>query len=68
MIHFLLTPVQHILIEGDYAYVAAQGLIAKYELDTYEQVAMVNFRVSTHQLALYNDKLYATNYYGQNYG
>ncbi|MEZ5007496.1 MAG: T9SS type A sorting domain-containing protein [Chitinophagales bacterium] len=58
--------VQHILIEGDYAYVAAQGLIAKYELDTYEQVAMVNFPgVSTHQLALYNDKLYATNYYGQ---
>ncbi|MCB0501843.1 MAG: T9SS type A sorting domain-containing protein [Bacteroidetes bacterium] len=58
--------VQHIIIEGDYAYVAAQNVIAKYDLDTYERVAMIDFPgTSTHQLAIYEDQLLATNFYGQ---
>ncbi len=58
--------VQHIIIDGDFLYVAAQSVIAKYDLDSYERLALVDFPgVGAHQLALYQDKLFATNSYGQ---
>ncbi len=48
--------VQDILISGDYAYVAAQDSIIKYNINTYERVAAIaDSGVS--RLGLYNDRL-----------
>ena len=58
--------VQHLLVEGNHLYVAAQNFIVKYDLDTYERLFIADFPgLSTHQLALFEDKLLATNFYGQ---
>jgi hypothetical protein len=57
---------QHVVIEGDFAYVAAQNYIVKYDLDTYERVAIVAFPgISAHQIALSENYVWATNYYAQ---
>ena len=48
--------VQDILISGNYAYVAAQDSIIKYDINTYERVAAIaDSGVS--RLGLYNDRL-----------
>lgn len=58
--------VQQLLVNGDYLYVAAQSKLAKYDLDTYEQIALVDFPgISAHNLLINDGKLYATNFYGQ---
>jgi hypothetical protein len=58
--------VQHIVIAGDYAYVAAQNFLVKYDLDTYERVAIVDFPgVSAHQIIVSEDYVWATNFYAQ---
>lgn len=58
--------VQDIVVEGDIAWVAAQDFIARYDLDTYERLALVPFPgMSAHQLEVAGDKLFATNYFGQ---
>lgn len=51
--------VQDILIEGSFAYVAAQDSIVKYNIDTYERVAAVaDSGVS--RLGIYNNRLIVT--------
>lgn len=58
--------VQHLLISGDTAYVAAQNYLAMYDLDSYERLALSEFPgLSAHQLLLWGDYLFATNFYGQ---
>jgi hypothetical protein len=58
--------IQDVLVEGDFAYVAAQDLVVKYDLDTYEVVAETPFPgQSAHQLEISGDKLFATNYFAQ---
>ena len=58
--------VQDIFVEGDYAYVAAQDFIVKYDLDARERVGIANFPgISAHKLAIYEDKLLATNWFAQ---
>lgn len=63
---FPVNSIQDLVIEGDHAYVAAQDFIYKYDLDTYERVAEVAFPgVSAHQLEIYEDRIFATNYFAQ---
>jgi len=51
--------VQDILIEGSFAYVAAQDSIVKYNIDTYERIAAVaDSGVS--RLGIYNNRLIVT--------
>ena len=58
--------IQDVIIEDDYAYIAAQNVILKYDLDNYELMASVDFPgLSAHQLEIYEDQLLATNYFGQ---
>jgi hypothetical protein len=51
--------VQDILIDGNYAYVAAQDSIIKYDINTYQRVAAIADS-GIARLGLYNDRLIVT--------
>jgi hypothetical protein len=58
------TSIQDLLIDGQYAYVAAQDSIVKYDWTTRTRVASNAFLgISTVKLARYNDKLLVGNWY-----
>jgi hypothetical protein len=54
--------VQDVLIDGHYAYVAAQDSIVKYDIDTYARVAAVADS-GTSRLGIYNNMLIVTKQY-----
>lgn len=59
-----VTSIQDILIDSNYAYVAAQDSIVKYDWTTKTRVAAAAFGgVSTVKLALHQDKLLVGNFY-----
>jgi hypothetical protein len=59
-----VTSIQDILIDSNFAYVAAQDSIVKYDWTTRTRVAAAAFGgVSTVKLALFQDKLLVGNYY-----
>jgi hypothetical protein len=59
-----VTSIQDILIDSNYAYVAMQDSIVKYDWTTKTKVAAAAFGgVSTVKLALYQDKLLVGNFY-----
>lgn len=59
-----VTSIQDILIDSNFAYVAAQDSIVKYDWTTKTRVAAVAFGgVSTVKLALYQNKLLVGNFY-----
>ncbi len=59
-----VTSIQDILIDSNFAYVAAQDSIVKYDWTTKTRVAAAAFGgVSTVKLALYQDKLLVGNFY-----
>ena len=60
---------QHILVEGFYAYVAAQDSIVKYNLITGSRVAATSFSLpSTIKMGLYEENLIVGNWYGAGSG
>ena len=54
--------VQDVIINGKYAYVAAQDSIVKYDIDNYSRVAAAAVS-GTHNLAIYNDQLILSRQY-----
>lgn len=59
-----VTSIQDILIDSNFAYIAAQDSIVKYDWTTRTRVAAAEFGgVSTVKLELYQDKLLVGNYY-----
>lgn len=59
--------VQDLLIEGDFAYIAAEDSLVKINLTDLSRVAATAFPgPSTNALALYQDQLLVGNFYGQN--
>lgn len=59
--------IQDLVIEGGYAYIAAQDSIVKIQLSDFSRVATVAFPgPSTYTLEIYNDQLLVGNWYSQN--
>lgn len=58
--------IQDLLIEGDFAFIAAQDSIVKIRLSDFSRVASASFPgPSTNVLATHQDKLLVGNFYGQ---
>lgn len=54
--------VQDVIISGNFAFVAAQDSLVKYNIDTYERVAAIELN-ALKKLAIYEDKLIVTRQY-----
>jgi hypothetical protein len=58
--------IQALLIEGNFAYIAAEDSLVKISLTDFTRVAQARFPgASTYSLALYNNQLLVGNWYGQ---
>ncbi len=58
--------IQDLLIEGDFAYIAAEDSLVKIRLSDFSQVAKAGFPgASTYTMALYQNQLLVGNWYGQ---
>ncbi len=58
--------IQALLVEGNFAYIAAEDSLVKISLTDFTRVAQTRFPgASTYSLALYNNQLLVGNWYGQ---
>lgn len=58
--------IQDLLIEGDFAYIAAEDSVVKIRLSDFSRVAGASFPgASTYTLAIYQNQLLVGNWYGQ---
>jgi hypothetical protein len=58
--------IQALLVEGNFAYIAAEDSLVKINLTNFTRVAQARFPgASTYSLALYNNQLLVGNWYGQ---